>query len=116
MLEVFILGIRVAPIAAEFPADEPEGSPGEGQGDGGIAVGDAVRVSDGPVNVREAAGLDAEILDVASEGALFVVRDGPVAADGYLWVKVFNYEYGTGWMAAEFLTVDPDGFPGEEGA
>jgi len=115
-VNVFDYGYGAGWMAAEFLTSEAGGFPSEGQGDGGITVGDAVRVSDGPLNVRAAPGLDAEILDVASDGALFAVRGGPVAADGYLWVEVFNYEHGRGWMAAEFLAVDPAGFPNEEGA
>jgi hypothetical protein len=114
-VKVFNYGYGTGWMAAEFLSYESEDFPGEGQGDAGFAAGDAVRVVDGPVNLRAAAGLDADILDVADDGALFVVRDGPVAVDGYQWVKVFNYYYGTGWMAAEFLAVDPDGFPGEAG-
>ena|SRR5215211_4758090 len=78
-----------------------------------LEPGDAVRVSDGPVNFRDGAGLDAAILDVVAEGALFEVRGGPVYGDGYAWVNVFNYGYGTGWMATDFLAVDPNGFPGD---
>jgi hypothetical protein len=56
-----------------------------------LAPGDAVRVSDGPVNFR----------------------DDPVYSDGYAWVKVFDYGYGIGWMAAAFLAFDPNGYPSD---
>ncbi|MEA2510916.1 MAG: N-acetylmuramoyl-L-alanine amidase [Thermomicrobiales bacterium] len=78
---------------------------------GGFKVGDAVRVGDGPLNVRAAAGLNARVIDRVSEGALFQIRGGPTVKDGYTWMKVFNYGTGTGWIAAEFLILEPDGFP-----
>ena len=39
-----------------------------------------------------------------------------VSADGYTWYQVFNYYYGEGWVAGELMTLDPGGFPLEEGA
>jgi uncharacterized protein YgiM (DUF1202 family) len=82
---------------------------------GGFTVGDAVRVADGPVNVRSAAGLSASIIDQADEGALFQVTGGPTVRDGYTWIKVFNFGIGTGWIADAFVVLEPDGFPGEGG-
>ncbi|HEY7034548.1 MAG TPA: SH3 domain-containing protein [Thermomicrobiales bacterium] len=98
-LVIGIGGLRARSASAELVAD--------------FAIGDTVRVFDGPVHFREAAGLDAPIAAVAPDGELFLVLDGPGYRDGYTWVKVFNDYYGTGWMAAGFLAVDPDGFPGE---
>jgi uncharacterized protein YgiM (DUF1202 family) len=85
------------------------------QASGGFAVGDAVRVVDGPLNVRSAAGLSASVIDTVDEGALFQVRDGTSVKDGYTWIKVFNFGVGTGWIADAFLVLDPDGFPSEGG-
>ncbi len=82
---------------------------------GGFSVGDAVRIADGPVNVRSAAGLSASIIDQADEGALFQVTGGPTVKDGYSWLKVFNFGFGTGWIADAFVVLEPDGFPGEDG-
>jgi hypothetical protein len=53
---------------------------------------------------------------VVPEDGLFKVLEGPVFADGYTWVKVFNYGYGQGWIATDFLAIEPNGFPAEEGA
>lgn len=87
-----------------------------GSDNGGIHAGDGVRVSDGPVNFRVGPGLDREVLAVVPEGELFAASDNQVQADGYTWVYSFNYGRGWGWMATDFLSVDPNGFPGEEGA
>lgn len=83
---------------------------------GGFAVGDAVRVADGPLNVRSAAGLSGKTIDRVENGALFEVRGGPTTKDGYTWIKVFNYGTGLGWIAAEFVILEPDGFPGDGGS
>lgn len=83
---------------------------------GGFSVGDAVRVADGPLNVRSAAGLSASVIDTVDEGALFEVTGGPTTKDGYTWLKVFNFGVGTGWIADAFVVLEPDGFPGEDGA
>jgi uncharacterized protein YgiM (DUF1202 family) len=82
---------------------------------GGFSVGDAVRIADGPVNVRSAAGLSASVIQVADEGWLFQVTGGPTVKDGYTWLKVFNYGVGTGWIADAFVVLEPDGFPSEGG-
>jgi uncharacterized protein YgiM (DUF1202 family) len=83
---------------------------------GGFKVGDAVRVADGPLNVRSAAGLSGKVIDQVENGALFEVRGGPTTKDGYTWIKVFNYGTGLGWIAAEFVILEPDGFPGDGGS
>jgi uncharacterized protein YgiM (DUF1202 family) len=82
---------------------------------GGFSIGDAVRVADGPLNVRSAAGLSASVIQRAEEGWLFQVTGGPTVKDGYTWLKVFNFGVGTGWIADAFVVLEPDGFPGEDG-
>jgi hypothetical protein len=97
--------------AGEFlgAADDSGGS------DGDFAIGDAVTVAVDGMNFRAAAGLDGEVLDTLDLDALFLVQDGPIAADGYTWYQVFNYYYGEGWVAGELMTLDPGGFPLEAG-
>jgi uncharacterized protein YgiM (DUF1202 family) len=104
--EVDVDGVPDGWVAGEFLAPAPVT----------YEIGDAVRIVDGPVNFRAGPGLDADILDQASDQALFQVRADPVDADGYTWLKVFNYFYGTGWVAAEFVDIDPNGFPTEGGS
>lgn len=102
-------------VAGEFLALADDAS-GEAIGsDGDFAIGDAIRVSVEDLNFRADAGLDAEVLDTLDLDALFLVQDGPVSADGYTWYQVFNYYYGEGWVAGELMTLDPAGFPVEEG-
>jgi len=100
-------------VAGEFLgfADDDTNTPGTAD----FAVGDAVTATVDGMNLRSAAGLDAEVIDQVDEGALFLVQDGPVSADGYTWYQVFNYYYGEGWVAGELMALEPDGFPGEDG-
>jgi uncharacterized protein YgiM (DUF1202 family) len=82
---------------------------------GGFAVGDAVRVAGGALNLRAEPDLSATVLRVMADNEALLVRGGPVAADGYTWYRVWNYG-GEGWAAGEYLRFDPNGFPAEEGA
>jgi uncharacterized protein YgiM (DUF1202 family) len=96
-------------VAGEFfiPSD------GSDSGDANFEIGDAVRVATADLNFRAEAGASALILETLDLDALMVVRDGPVVVDGYTWYQVFNYFYGEGWVAGEFLTFEPGGFPTE---
>jgi uncharacterized protein YgiM (DUF1202 family) len=85
-----------------------------GASGGSFAVGDAVRVTDGPLNLRTAPGLSAQVLRVMADNEVLLVRSGPVEADGYTWYRVRNYA-GEGWAVDKFLRFDPNGFPSEEG-
>jgi len=74
-----------------------------------IEVGDTVSVVDGNLNLRDATGLDANVIDVMPDGTQLEVSDGPVSADGYTWFEVSNDDFGPGWAAGEFLQVDDGG-------
>jgi uncharacterized protein YgiM (DUF1202 family) len=65
-----------------------------------------VEVSDGPVNMREAPGLEADIVDTLSTGETAdVLRDnGLDVADGYTWLHVEQDGGESGWIAIDFLT------------
>jgi uncharacterized protein YgiM (DUF1202 family) len=99
-------------VAGEFLAATDDGSGSNGQ----FAVGDALRVATDGLNFRAEPGTNGEVLDTLDLNALFVVRDGPVDADGYTWYQVFNYYYGEGWVAGELMTLDPNGFPSDGGS
>ncbi|MEA2527129.1 MAG: hypothetical protein QOF73_4356 [Thermomicrobiales bacterium] len=74
-----------------------------------IAVGDTVTVVDGTLNLRDDAGLDADVLDTLPDGTVLEVSDGPVSADGWTWFEVSNEDVGPGWVAGEFLVVETAG-------
>ncbi|HEY7034692.1 MAG TPA: SH3 domain-containing protein [Thermomicrobiales bacterium] len=81
---------------------------------GDFAVGDAVRVAGGRLNLRAEPSLSAEVLRVLADNEVLVVLDGPFEADGYSWYRVRN-DGSAGWAAGEYLRFEPNGFPPEEG-
>ncbi len=65
-----------------------------------------VSVKDGPLNVRQTAGLSGTVILVAQTGATGEVTEQmPITRDGYVWVNVhfFNQANTTGWVAQAFL-------------
>ena len=69
-----------------------------------LVAGDSAVVATDVLNVREAAGLDAEILDTLVTDDGVTILDGPVEADGYTWFEVSDGDASLGWVAGEFLT------------
>ena len=69
-----------------------------------IQVGDLVMVDTDALNIRDDAGLNANVLDTLTYGFTASVIDGPVYADGYMWVEIQTSAI-TGWVAGEYLTV-----------
>lgn len=64
-----------------------------------------VEVAAGPLRVRSAPGLGSSVIRTAPTGARGeVTTEMPVTKDGYVWVNVRFYDYGTGWVAKNFLT------------
>ena len=57
------------------------------------------------LNIRDGAGLDANVLDTLIYGFTASVIDGPVDADGYTWFEIQTSAI-TGWVAGEYLAVD----------
>jgi uncharacterized protein YgiM (DUF1202 family) len=86
-----------------------------------------VEVVDGPVNLREEAGLDADVLDTLATGefADVVTASDVKGADNFDWIEVSQDDGETGWIATDFLAPlasDPgddggsvDGFEDAEG-
>jgi uncharacterized protein YraI len=75
-----------------------------------------VRVIDGPLNVRDVAGLNGTILTVLETGAEVAVDPRAVLtdADGYTWIRIVTATL-NGWVATDF--VEPmDTVPCSDGA
>jgi len=70
-----------------------------------LSVGDAVRVIDGALNLRSAAGTSAVVRVVLPDGAPLDVIGGPETGGSYTWWQVRSGDYGTGWVAGEFIEV-----------
>jgi uncharacterized protein YgiM (DUF1202 family) len=69
----------------------------------GFAVGDSVVVADGPLNVRDGAGLNANVLFQVDTGAGLEIAGGAESADDLTWYQVLTTDDQTGWAAGEFL-------------
>jgi hypothetical protein len=64
--------------------------------------GDAVYVSDGPVNLRESANETAAIIGKLQTGDHGTILDGPVNASGYSWYQIETAQ-GTGWVVGSYF-------------
>jgi uncharacterized protein YgiM (DUF1202 family) len=81
---------------------------------GGFDSAGWVRVVDGPVNLRDAAGLDGDVLDTLATGEVadIITASDLVKEDGYTWIHVSQDNGETGWLAIDFLdplNSDPGG-------
>lgn len=78
----------------------------------GVAIGNYVQITgtDGEgLRIRSEPGLNGNPDFLGFDSEVFIVRDGPVALDGYVWwYLVAPYdETRAGWAAAEFLSYIP---------
>ena len=92
------------------PTAEPTSSQGEPPPSSQIALGDYVQVSgtggDG-LRVHSTAGVSSEVRYVAIESEVFLVIDGPIDTDGYIWWQLkdpYN-ETVVGWGVSNYLSV-----------
>ncbi len=68
-----------------------------------FAAGTMVQVTGGALNLRSLPTLASDVEAVMADGATLTVADGPILSDGYTWYQVTSDQYGTGWVAGEFL-------------
>lgn len=75
-----------------------------------IAIGSYVQVSgtggDG-LRLHDAAGVASKVNYIAIESELFIVKDGPIEMDGYIWWLLQDpyTDRATGWGVANYLVV-----------
>ena len=79
---------------------------------GDYAEGDTVVVSDGPVNMRDDASTDGNIVASLETDTELSIVSGPTKGGDYQWYEVVVQSEGdslgkTGWVAADFLTLAP---------
>jgi uncharacterized protein YgiM (DUF1202 family) len=91
--------------ATETPTGETSGAATpEAETGSGFAVGDAVVVSEEGVRIRTDASLDAEVIDTLAQGQALTITDGPVEAEDYTWYQVESEDGAiSGWIVADFL-------------
>ncbi len=66
-------------------------------------AGDCLRVTEGPLNLRNAAGLASATTGSLAEGVRMIVVDGPSTSDGHAWYEIQvigDREHG--WVAGTF--------------
>ncbi len=78
----------------------------------GVAIGNYVQITgtDGEgLRIRSEPGLNGNPDFLGFDSEVFIVRDGPVALDGYVWwyLAAPYDETRAGWAAAEFLSYIP---------
>ncbi|CAN5616355.1 hypothetical protein BH23CHL5_BH23CHL5_13600 [soil metagenome] len=76
---------------------------------GDFTTGDDIYVSDGPVNLRNAAGTGAIVLAVLPTGTTGSVLAGPTSANGYDWYQIQVTGGQAGWVADAFIALDNNG-------
>lgn len=105
-------GPTKTPTAAQTPTatETPAATDAAGEsvtaadtGDTVFAVGDSLVVADGPLNLRDAAGTDAQVVSELALGTRLTVTDGPQTAGDYAWYEVQTAAAETGWVAGAFL-------------
>ena len=112
-----IVKVIEAPTATKIPPQQTPTSqptPGEaGQEPAPIAnltIGNYVQVSgtggDG-LRLHESAGVSSKVQYIAMESEVFVVKDGPMDADGYVWWLLEDpySENASGWGVANYLAI-----------
>lgn len=87
-------------VAADFIEKIDTPNPPAG---GDLTVGNRAVVTDGPVNLRSAAGIGNSMVAVLQTGDTMTVTGGPAAADGYTWYQVNTDTGSTGWVASAFI-------------
>lgn len=70
---------------------------------GGINEGERAQVADGPLNLRAAAGLNADIVAAIPEGTEVDILSFADHRDGYAWYYVNTDEFGAGFVVGLFL-------------
>ncbi|CAN5804681.1 hypothetical protein BH20CHL4_BH20CHL4_13160 [soil metagenome] len=99
---------EIRQLVAAVLQTPPDGPPA------GLVLGDTVLVETddgGPLNLRAAAGIDAEILAELPNGEVGIVTGGPTMADDLPWYQI-SANLGNGWSTAEFLDIAPPDLPG----
>ncbi|GAB4548928.1 MAG: hypothetical protein Fur002_25960 [Anaerolineales bacterium] len=89
---------------------DPNATPTLAAGSIGISAYVQIRGTEGEgLRIRAAPGLSSDTVFFGGESEVFLVRDGPQTADGYIWwYLVAPYDdTRAGWAAAEFLSVIP---------
>ncbi len=100
----------IAPKATQTAVPTPTSAEQVPQPSGNIAIGDYVQVTGTGGNglrLHTQAGVSSEVRYIAIEAEVFVVKDGPIEADGYTWWMLQDpyTENAVGWGAGNYLAI-----------
>jgi len=99
-----------APVVTQTPTAEPTSAQGVPLPSGNIAIGDYVQVAgtggDG-LRLHVTAGVSSEVHYIAIESEVFLVKNGPINADDYIWWLLQDpfTENEVGWGVSNYLDV-----------
>lgn len=96
-------------VAGKFLVFDPGVSDCEGGGEcpALMEAGDGVRVVADRLNFRTGPSLSAEVIRVFARGTTAIFTGNSDYVDGLAWIEVESESYGTGWLAREFVVLDP---------
>ncbi len=86
-------------VAADFISVKPPPA---------LEAGTEVTVTDGPLNLRESASVDAEVIETLDDGATATIVSGPVVGGEYDWYEITVSSGETGFAVADFLLADEE--------
>ena len=101
---------KAAPIITLTPTSEASAGQQTPLPGGAIKIGDYVQVSgtsgDG-LRLHETAGVSSKVKYIAIDTEVFIVKEGPIDADGYVWWLLQDpYSDSTiGWGVEDYLSV-----------
>ena len=108
--------ISAPTLTQPIPTSAPELSPTDGSTTPENSIGEDI-VLDAYVQIagtggdglrfRNSASLNGQVKFIASEAEIFIVKDGPVDADGYIWWYLAGPfdETRNGWAVSNYLAV-----------
>ena len=97
-------------VLTSTPTLVPIGSQQTPAPSGDITIGNYVQVSgtggDG-LRLHNTASVSSKVNYIANDSKVFVVKDGPINADGYVWWELVDPDTGNavGWGVADYLKV-----------
>jgi hypothetical protein len=103
----------LAPITTPTPVPTPTSSQQVPPPSSNIAIGDYVQVigtgGDG-LRLHKEAGVSSVVRYIAIEAEVFMVKDGPIDTDGYIWWLLQDpyTENAGGWGVGNYLVIVPN--------
>ena len=100
----------LAPMSTPTQIEKPTSSQQAPPPSGDIVIGDYVQVSgtggDG-LRLHNSAGVSSEVRYIAIEAEVFIVKDGPIDVDGYLWWLLQDpyTDNAVGWGVGNYLVI-----------